>query len=203
MADRINPEWIKQVEAKTKRKPKKHKRFSSQPKDGVKQLFSKYLPINSRRESYAVSLERDAGSKRHHLVLSHTRFAHDEHETVHVDIPARHLSNVIDMMQEALAALREKPAKQPEAKPEPVASEPADDVVEYADEYARVGAKWDREEEEWLLDEFCSYQNIAKLSKLLLRKPGGVRSRLKKLGVSDAPDPVAKAREILKSWQSQ
>ncbi len=52
-----------------------------------------------------------------------------------------------------------------------------------SDVYAKMGAKWTKEDEEILVREYSNGKSIAELSILLRRREGGIRSRLAKLGL--------------------
>lgn len=61
----------------------------------------------------------------------------------------------------------------------------------------RIGEKWTAEEEEFVLDEYASGRTIAEIARSVLRKPGGIRRRLKRLEIMDAPDSRAAAQALL------
>ena len=52
-----------------------------------------------------------------------------------------------------------------------------------SDERKAIGAKWTPEEEKQLLEEFSNGMKIAEIAKIHSRNVGGIRARLKKLGV--------------------
>lgn len=77
-----------------------------------------------------------------------------------------------------------------------------DDLVGERDPLARAGEKWDAEEEDFVLDETARGTSIKDLATQLMRKPGAIRSRLKKLGIMEAEDRRAAARALLDERKS-
>ena len=66
-----------------------------------------------------------------------------------------------------------------------------------------VGSRWTDEEEQWLLSEYLSEPNIKELAKLAMRKPGGIRARLKRFGIFDCEDPAERIEMILADWDNR
>lgn len=77
----------------------------------------------------------------------------------------------------------------------------SDEPAGERDPLARAGEKWDVEEEDFVLDETARGTAIKEVAALLMRKPGAIRSRLKKLGIMDAEDRQAAARVLLDERQ--
>ena len=57
------------------------------------------------------------------------------------------------------------------------------EISRIKDDRELIGTKWTVEEEKQLLEEFSNGIKISEIAKLHSRTPGGIRSRLKKLGV--------------------
>lgn len=131
-----------------------------------KELFSTRVEAGSR--TYFIDV-REAATGTKYLKLTESRWKGDGHEHDRVMVFEEYVPDFMDALTKAVKHLEHKPV-------------PAH-VIEARKKHARAYEKWTEEEDVRLGELYRSGNGAAEMSSELQRKPGAIKSRLKKLGL--------------------
>jgi hypothetical protein len=159
-----------------------------------KSIYSNYENFRDG-SSYAVDI-RESSSGIRRVFISETIALDRKRESRVISVQEKHLSKLIDLLKSASRNLNEEEVSLDEFVSELKES----NSIEAIKSSPQAGQKWTDEEEQWLLSEYLSEPSFKILAELAMRKPGGVRARLKRFGILDCERPKERVEIILGDW---